>query len=181
MAGGAGRRSAAGHARRTYARTPLAPVTCIRGNLRPSAFIFSTQRRRPATITGTTPEAEIDSSPPGHMLGLVVFGLVELLNGKPIATNRKPPSQGRKTFLRNHPDGIASMDLFVVPTISFQLLYGLLILKHGLRKILCLVATAHPSADWISRQLTEATKSPAPNTWRLASCKWTQETNPLMR
>ena len=48
------------------------------------------------------------------------------------------------------------MDLFVVPTISFQLLYGLLILKHGRREILCLAATAHPSAEWISRQLMEA-------------------------
>jgi len=52
---------------------------------------------------------------------------------KYMAKNRRPPSQGWKTFLRNHADGIASMDLFVVPTISFQLLYGLLILKHGRR------------------------------------------------
>jgi hypothetical protein len=44
----------------------------------------------------------------------------------------------------------------VVPTISFQLLYGLLILKHRRREILCLAATAHPSAEWISRQLMEA-------------------------
>src|SRR5262249_52775541 len=72
---------------------------------------------------------------------------------KYMARNRRPPSQGWKTFLRNHADGIASMDLFVVPTISFQLLYGLLILKHG-RKILHLSATAHPSAEWIIRQLT---------------------------
>jgi hypothetical protein len=41
---------------------------------------------------------------------------------------RDPPSQGRKTFLRNHTDGIAAMDMFVVPTISFRLLYGLLIM-----------------------------------------------------
>jgi hypothetical protein len=75
---------------------------------------------------------------------------------KYMAKNRRPPSQGWKTFLRNHADGIASMDLFVVPTISFQLLYGLLILKHGSREILCLAATAHPSAEWIPRQLTEA-------------------------
>jgi hypothetical protein len=40
---------------------------------------------------------------------------------------RHPPSQGWKTFIRNHADGIAAMDLFVVPTISFRLLYGLLI------------------------------------------------------
>ena len=76
--------------------------------------------------------------------------------GKYMARNRRPPSQGWKTFLRNHADGIASMDLFVVPTISFELLYGLLILKHGRREIVYLAATAHPSAEWISRQLTEA-------------------------
>ena len=75
---------------------------------------------------------------------------------KYMARGRRPPSQGWRTFLRNHADGIASMDLFVVPTISFQLLYGLLILRHGRREILWLGATTHPSAEWISRQLTEA-------------------------
>jgi len=49
---------------------------------------------------------------------------------KYMARRRRPPSQGWKTFLHNHADGIASMDLFVVPTISFRLLYGLLILHH---------------------------------------------------
>jgi hypothetical protein len=49
------------------------------------------------------------------------------------------------------------MDLFVVPTISFRLLYGLLILQHDRRKILWLGVTAHPTAEWISRQLTERT------------------------
>ena len=75
---------------------------------------------------------------------------------KYMARRRKPPSQGCKTFLRNHADGIASMDLFVVPTLSFRLLYGLLILKHGRRQMLWLGVTAHPTAEWIARQLTEA-------------------------
>src|SRR5450830_1916967 len=44
----------------------------------------------------------------------------------------------------------------LVPTISFRLLYGLLIVQHGRREILWLGATTHPSAEWISRQLTEA-------------------------
>jgi hypothetical protein len=48
------------------------------------------------------------------------------------------------------------MDLFVVPTLSFRLLYGLLILRHGRRQILWLGVTAHPTAQWIARQLTEA-------------------------
>ncbi len=37
---------------------------------------------------------------------------------------------GLRTFITNHADGIAAIDLFVVPTISFRLLYGLLILRH---------------------------------------------------
>jgi hypothetical protein len=75
---------------------------------------------------------------------------------KYMARRRQPPSQGWKTFLRNHADGIASMDLFVVPTISFRLLYGFLILQHSRRQLLWLGVSAHPSADWIARQLTEA-------------------------
>jgi transposase InsO family protein len=50
----------------------------------------------------------------------------------------------------------SSMDLFVVPTLSFRLLYGLLILCHGRRQSLWLGVTARPSAEWIARQLTEA-------------------------
>lgn len=48
------------------------------------------------------------------------------------------------------------MDLFVVPTISFRLLYGFLVLRHSRREILWLGVTAHPSAQWIARQLSEA-------------------------
>jgi hypothetical protein len=49
---------------------------------------------------------------------------------KYMAKRRRPPSQGWRTFLRSHADGIASMNLFVVPIISFRLLYGLLIMQH---------------------------------------------------
>jgi hypothetical protein len=73
-----------------------------------------------------------------------------------MARRRAPPSQGWKTFLRNHADGIAAMDLFVVPTISFRLLYGLLIMGHGWRQILWFGITAHPTAEWIANQLTQA-------------------------
>jgi hypothetical protein len=75
---------------------------------------------------------------------------------KYMARRRRPPSQGWRTFLHNHTDGIASMDLFVVPTVSFRLLYGLLVLQHGRRQIQWLGVTAHPTAEWIARQLTEA-------------------------
>jgi transposase InsO family protein len=91
----------------------------------------------------------------GELLKLgVVVGQTSV--AKYMARHRRPPSQGWKTFLRNHADGIASIDLFVVPTISFRLLYGLLILRHDRRKILWLGVTAHPTAEWLARQLTEA-------------------------
>ena len=75
---------------------------------------------------------------------------------KYMAKTTRPPSQGWKTFLVNHADGIASMDLFVVPTISFRLLYGFLILLHARRERLWLGVTAHPTAEWIAQQITEA-------------------------
>jgi hypothetical protein len=52
-----------------------------------------------------------------------------------------------ETFLRNHADGVAAMDLFVVPTVSCRLLYGLLIMSHGRRQILWLGVTAQPTGN----------------------------------
>jgi transposase InsO family protein len=75
---------------------------------------------------------------------------------KYMTRKRAPPPQGWRTLLRNHADGIAAMDLFVVPTASFRLLYGLLIMDHSRRRILWLGVTAHPTAKWIANQLTQA-------------------------
>jgi transposase InsO family protein len=91
----------------------------------------------------------------GELLKLgIVIGQTSV--AKYMARRRGPPSQGWKTFLRNHAAGIVAMDLFVVPTISFRLLYGLLIMGHGRRQILWFGVTAHPTAEWIANQLTEA-------------------------
>ena len=81
---------------------------------------------------------------------------IEIALSRVRTRRRTPPSQGWKTFLRNHADGVASMDLFLVPTISFRLLYGFLILQHARRELLWLGVTAHPTAEWIAHQLTEA-------------------------
>ncbi len=75
---------------------------------------------------------------------------------KYMARGRRGPSQGWRTFLCNHADGIASIDLFVVPTFSFRLLYGFLVLRHRQRRIMWLGVTANPTGEWIARQLTEA-------------------------
>jgi transposase InsO family protein len=66
------------------------------------------------------------------------------------------PSQGWKTFLRNHAAGIASVDLFVVRTISFKLLYGLVILRHARRRLVTISVTSNPTAEWIAGQVTDA-------------------------
>ena len=66
------------------------------------------------------------------------------------------PSQGWKTFLRNQTAGIASIDLFVVRTISFKLIYGLVILRHARRRLVTISVTNNPTAEWIAGQVTEA-------------------------
>jgi hypothetical protein len=97
---------------------------------------------------------------------LLKLGIDQTSAAKYMARHRRPPSHGWKTFLRNHADGIATIDLFVVPTFSFRLLYGLLILWHGRRQILWLGVTAHPTAEWMARQLTETCAgNGCPNTW----------------
>ena len=71
------------------------------------------------------------------------------------------PRQGRplqtwKTFLRNHAEGIASIDVFVVLTVTFEQLFGFLVLGHGRRRFIWYAVTAHPTAEWLARQITEA-------------------------
>lgn len=67
-----------------------------------------------------------------------------------------PPSQGWFTFLRNHAPDIAAMDLFVVPTISLDLLYALVIVRLARRELVWINVTANPTAEWVARQITEA-------------------------
>jgi transposase InsO family protein len=67
-----------------------------------------------------------------------------------------PPSQGWRTFLRNHAPDIAAMDLFVAPTLGFDLLYAFIIVRLARRDLVWINVTPHPTADWIARQITEA-------------------------
>src|SRR5262249_32660683 len=60
------------------------------------------------------------------------------------------------TFLRNHLPQIAAMDLFVVPTIGFNLLYVMVIVRLARRELVWINVTAYPTAEWIARQITEA-------------------------
>src|SRR6266481_408805 len=67
-----------------------------------------------------------------------------------------PPSQGWRTFLRNHAPDIAAMGLFVVPTVSFNLLYTFIIVRIARRDLVWINVTVNPTAEWVARQITEA-------------------------
>ena len=67
-----------------------------------------------------------------------------------------PSSQGWRTFLRNHAPEVAAMDLFVVPTIGFNLLDAFIIVQLDRRDLAWIDVTTNPTAEWIARQLTEA-------------------------
>jgi len=81
-----------------------------------------------------------------------------------MARPSKPPSQTWKTFLQNHTEAIAAIDMCVVPTLTFDLLFAFLVLGHGRRQLLWFQVTRHPTAEWLARQITEAfpwTSAPA--------------------
>jgi len=71
---------------------------------------------------------------------------------------RRPrlPSPTWRSFLRNQADGIAAIDMFTVPSATFRLLFVIVILAHGRRRIVRFDVTQHPTAGWLSQQVIEA-------------------------
>jgi transposase InsO family protein len=69
---------------------------------------------------------------------------------------RKPPSQTWRTFLNNHVPDIVAIDFFTVPTLTFRVLYGFLVLCHDQRRVVHFNATEHPTAQWTAQQIVEA-------------------------
>jgi transposase InsO family protein len=75
---------------------------------------------------------------------------------KYMVRNRKPPSQTWRTFLKNHMTNMVSADFFVVPTITFRLLFVFVILSHDRRRPVHFAVTTNPTAEWTAHQLVEA-------------------------
>ena len=84
------------------------------------------------------------------------FSVAQSSVAKYVVKRRGPPSQEWRTFLRNHAPDIAAMDLFVVPTIGFKLLYGFVIIRLDRRDLVWIGVTTNPTAEWVARQITEA-------------------------
>ena len=84
------------------------------------------------------------------------FELSQATVAKYLVRHRRPPSQNWRTFLKNHMQSLVSADFFVVPTITFRLLFVFVILSHDRRRPIHLAVTANPTAEWTTRQLLEA-------------------------
>src|SRR5262245_12637545 len=84
------------------------------------------------------------------------FAVAQSTVAKYMTQRPDPSSQDWGTFLRNHAPNIAAMDLFVVPTIGFNLLYVLVIVRLARRELVWINVTPHPTAEWIPQQITEA-------------------------
>jgi transposase InsO family protein len=89
-------------------------------------------------------------------LALLGYNVSQATVAKYMKRRAGPPSQTWKTFLKNHMAETAAIDFFVVPTVTFRLLYGLVVLRHERREIVHIAITANPTAAWTARQLTEA-------------------------
>jgi hypothetical protein len=89
-------------------------------------------------------------NPKGELLG---FEVAQSSVAKYMLRRGGPSSQGWRTFLLKHALGIAAMNRFVAPTIGFDQLYVLLIIGLERRKLVCINVTAHPTAEWIARQV----------------------------
>jgi hypothetical protein len=84
------------------------------------------------------------------------FEIAESTVSKYMIRHRGPPSQTWRTFLRNHADAIAAIDLCVVPTLTFEPLFAFLVVGHGRRQLLWFAVTRHPRAEWLAQQIVEA-------------------------
>jgi putative transposase len=70
--------------------------------------------------------------------------------------HRRPPSQTWRTFLDDHVKQLVTVDFFVVPTVSFRLLYVFVVLAHDRRRVVHFNVTEHPTAEWTAAQIVQA-------------------------
>src|SRR3989442_6299175 len=84
------------------------------------------------------------------------FEIAESTVSKYMMRHRGPPSQTWRTFLRNHAEAIAAIDLCVVPTLTFDRLFAFLVLGHGRRQLLWFAVTPSPTAEWLAQQIVQA-------------------------
>jgi hypothetical protein len=70
--------------------------------------------------------------------------------------SRRRPSQSWWTFLQNHAGAIAAIDFFLVPTVTFRLLYVLVVMNHERHKVIHFSITEAPTAQWTAKHVINA-------------------------
>src|SRR5262245_11470270 len=68
-------------------------------------------------------------------LRLLGYTVAESTVAKYMHRPRRPPSQSWRAFLNNHIGSLASVDFFTVPTITFQILFVFMVLRHDRRRV----------------------------------------------
>jgi len=74
----------------------------------------------------------------------------------PPESQRRPSSQRRMTFVRNHAQTMLACDFFVAVTVRFRVLYVFVIMEVGCRRIIHINVTAHPTAEWTLQNFRNA-------------------------
>jgi len=84
------------------------------------------------------------------------YDVAELTIAKYMRRRSPRPSPTWRTFLETHLREIAAVDFFVVPTLTFRLLFAFLVLRHDRRHLVHINVTTHPTATWTARQVIDA-------------------------
>ena len=84
------------------------------------------------------------------------YHVAELTVAKYMRRRSRQPSPTWRTFLETHLREIAAVDFFVVPTLTFRLLFAFLVLRHDRRHLVHINVTTHPTATWTARQVIDA-------------------------
>src|SRR5438105_466807 len=135
-------------------------ATSFRDNFSPRSF---SARLRRSESSSAEPLGRIETSFRQEVYYIALFcvrpigfELTQATVAKYLVRHRKPPSQNWRTFLINHMQSLVSADFFVVPTITFRLLFVFVILSHDRRRPIHFAITANPTAEWTTRQLLQA-------------------------
>jgi putative transposase len=96
--------------------------------------------------------------PPAHSGGLALLGyrVAELTVARYMHRTSPRPSRTWRAFLATHARDIVAVDFFLVPTLTFRLLFVFVGLRHDRRELIHVNVTDHPTAGWAARQLIEA-------------------------
>jgi putative transposase len=71
-------------------------------------------------------------------------------------TQNRADLQHWMTFVRNHAKALLACDFFVTVTAKFRILYVLVVMEIGSRRIVHFNVTEHPTSEWTLQQFREA-------------------------